>query len=509
MLGGQLPGAFQPAGSYATTGINIFTGGQSIFGGLSLNSTGTATAANGYKSNPLDALASVYNSGAASAQSHRFRWQAEPVADSNNTANPLSTLNLLFDSNGTPSETGLSVNSNGTINFAPGQSFSGSGSGTITGVTAGTGLSGGGTTGTVTLTNGGILSLTAGTGVNVTSGQNPTVGLNTTYTDGRYLQLTGTAAVALTAGSLTGNITESQVTGLSTDFVPTSAKGQANGVASLDASGKVPTSQIPASGSSTPAILTGSCSGVASSTSGATFAFTGLGELANGSCSNGTGASTVVGIPVTSSGTLANLHIYPGDIGNGGTNLTFTVYKATGPGWSVGSTPNQTALSALSFNRNNRLVTLTVASGSSFIAGDSITISGITGTYNAGTRCGALAGSSFDGTYTVSSSTATTTAYTDSALPTNCGSNIGSAGASGTVADDTHTTVTTTMKTVPTATALTCTIAALSTAASAVCADTSDTVAVNAGDLISVVATSGRTSGTETIGEIRVSLEKH
>jgi hypothetical protein len=45
----------------------------------------------------------------------------------------------------------------------------GSGSGTITGVTAGTGLSGGGTFGTVTLNNAGVTGLTGGTGISVSA----------------------------------------------------------------------------------------------------------------------------------------------------------------------------------------------------------------------------------------------------------------------------------------------------------------------------------------------------
>ena len=295
-------------------------------------------------------------------------------------------------------------------------------------------------------------------------------------------------------------------------YVFTSSVGVPSGVASLDTTGKVPVAQLPVTtSSSTPTILTGWCSGVAASTNGSSFAFSGLGDptaTSGTTCSNGTGSSTVIGVPVTSAGTLKNLHVYPGTAGNSGTSVTFTVYTASAPGWTASSGPNQATISALSFNRINDNVILTVAAGASFAAGDSITVSGISGTYNAGTNCTSLAGTLFDGTFTVSSSTATAVVYADHSLPTNCGRNLAGTAASGTVADNSNTTTNSVTRTTPTATALSCTIGAPSSSAAVVCSDPTHTVSVNAGDVISVVATSARTSGVETIGNIRVSVEK-
>ena len=145
------------SGSTARVGINITSpsttldvkGTSNFRGSVTMPSAGLATASAGKTSYPFVFATSAYNSGAKASVLENFRWQAEPVH--NNSSSASGTLNLLFSSGtNTPSETGLSIASNGQITFAPGQTFPG-GSGTITGVTAGKGLTGGGTSGTVTL----------------------------------------------------------------------------------------------------------------------------------------------------------------------------------------------------------------------------------------------------------------------------------------------------------------------------------------------------------------------
>lgn len=146
------------SGSSAKIGINTTTpastldvkGGETVRGTLSMPATATATATSGKDSEPARLTASSYNSGTKAAVNENFQWQAEPSG--NDTANPSGTLNLLFGSGtSTPSETGLNIASNGQITFATGQTFPGTG--TITGITtaSGSGLTGGVTTGTATL----------------------------------------------------------------------------------------------------------------------------------------------------------------------------------------------------------------------------------------------------------------------------------------------------------------------------------------------------------------------
>jgi hypothetical protein len=130
-----------------TTTLDVH-GGAAIRGVFTLPATGTAIASAGKASQPESFVASSFSSSSSAAVNQTFHWQAEPA--NNDTANPSATLNLLYGlGTATPAETGLRIGPKGIIAFAPGQTFPGNG--TITGVTAGTDLTGGGTTGMVTL----------------------------------------------------------------------------------------------------------------------------------------------------------------------------------------------------------------------------------------------------------------------------------------------------------------------------------------------------------------------
>jgi hypothetical protein len=147
-------------GKTAKLGINTLTpastldvkGAATIRGLFSLPAGGTATATKGFNSQAEQQTASAFNSGTSKAVTQNFQWQVEPVG--NNTSTPSGSLNLLFGQGANkPAETGLNIASNGQITFATGQTFPGTGDGTITGITtaSGSGLSGGGNSGTLNL----------------------------------------------------------------------------------------------------------------------------------------------------------------------------------------------------------------------------------------------------------------------------------------------------------------------------------------------------------------------
>jgi trimeric autotransporter adhesin len=188
---------FQSATLPFRIGINTATpaavldvnGAGTIRGTLDLPITGAATAAAGKNSQGLNLVASSFSSTSGTAQSQVFRLQAEPTA--NDTAAPSGTLNLLYGlGTAVPSETGLKISSKGVFTFATGQTFPGTGSGTITGVTAGTALTGGGTAGSVTL--------------NLDTTKVPLLSAANTFT----------ASVSLTSGNLSLAATSSAKTGV-------------------------------------------------------------------------------------------------------------------------------------------------------------------------------------------------------------------------------------------------------------------------------------------------------
>lgn len=103
------------------------------------------------------------------------------------------TNSLILDNGNFVTIGGLSIDTTGAIIFVNGQTFPGTGSGTITSVTAGTGLTGGGNSGNVTLNNAGVLGITAADASITVGGTaaNPTLALNTTSSDTRYVLKAG------------------------------------------------------------------------------------------------------------------------------------------------------------------------------------------------------------------------------------------------------------------------------------------------------------------------------
>ncbi len=183
-------------GKTAKIGINTITpaatldvkGGSTIRGTLSLPATAKATASAGTNSEPLNLVAAAFNSTSSTALNQTFQWLAEPA--SNNTSTPSGTLNLLFGEGATkPSETGLNIASDGVITFATGQTFPGTGNGTVTSVSNGAGLTGGPitTSGTLSIATGGVTnamlanpSLTVAVGTGLTGGGSVTLGASST-----------------------------------------------------------------------------------------------------------------------------------------------------------------------------------------------------------------------------------------------------------------------------------------------------------------------------------------
>jgi hypothetical protein len=139
-------------------GAVTVTGDSTYEGSLVMPPIGVATAKGFFASQFIKIESSAWNSSTGSAVTPRFQLQVVPTG--NNTANPGATLDL-YASAGTakPAATGFSFNTDGTLNFAPGQTFPAS---TFTGAIADTAAVAGGNA--IAATNTAVL----GTGVSGT-----------------------------------------------------------------------------------------------------------------------------------------------------------------------------------------------------------------------------------------------------------------------------------------------------------------------------------------------------
>jgi hypothetical protein len=228
-LGGNVGiGNTSPAGMLDVSGATFIRGSLNVLGGAVFAPVQTATPAQGYASNPVDIEASAYNTSVAQAVSYVFRWQAAPVG--NNSANTGATLNLLYGVPGLLNQTGLSVASNGILNFASGQTFPGTGSGTVTNVATGAGLTGG------PITKTGTISIpAAGVTNSMLSNSSVTVQAGSGLSGGGTVPLGGTVALS---GNFSG--THNGIAYFSSPASLTSTSAPINGQILIGSTGNAP-----------------------------------------------------------------------------------------------------------------------------------------------------------------------------------------------------------------------------------------------------------------------------
>jgi hypothetical protein len=329
-------------GNYSTGSNNTFVGANTLTGNQLALSNATAIGANAevLASNAL-VLGSINGVNNATANTDVGIGTTTPGATLDVEAPSGSTPTVNFGSASNPAA--LTVNGTGSftglISFASGQIFPGTG--TITGVTAGSGLSGGGSSGAVTLTNSGILALTGGTGISIGSGQSPTIGVNQAQVPLLTATNNFTANQTVTGNlSLTGSY---QIGG-----VPFAFGSTANGNAFLGFGGNT------------------SASGTGNTAAGYT-------ALVHGSGSNNTGVGLNALYDTTTGGANTAVGSQAGGSNSTGSANTFIGYSA-GSGSSTPSLINATAIGAYA----------TVAQSNSLVLGSIAGVNGASTSVNVG-----------------------------------------------------------------------------------------------------------------------------
>ena len=361
-------------GSTAKIGVNTNTpvstldvkGSGTIRGTLNLPATGNATAAGGKNSQVSLQTASSFNSGTNAAVPQNFRWQAEPAG--NNTTSPSGTLNLLFNSGANPpAETGLHIASNGQITFAAGQAFPGTGNGTITGVTAGTDLTGGGANGSVTLN----LDTTKVPQLNSTNTFTANQTVNGTVTATSFSG-NGSGLTSLQGGSVQGNVATAN-NALNLGGLPPSSYQLAGAYATLGANTFTGTQTVNGDVTSTGKVTGAIVNATSYSIAGSLDPFLSGSEQSNNAFLGFAGNSTTTGINNIAAGPSA-------------------LYANTSGGWNTAVGP--TALTKNTTGASNAALG-TGALGNNTTGGSNTAVGGvaltsnITGSYNTGLGYGA------------------------------------------------------------------------------------------------------------------------